>query len=87
MNDLKQALETSLEFLRGSEDTFWSFRTVHELEEFIKAQIETIESNQAINRKELGLIFGPTGALQDTSIDNGWGDEFLALASIVDRYA
>jgi hypothetical protein len=40
---------------------------------------------QALDR--LGILFAPTGTLQEVSIDSGWGDEFLDVASDFDRAA
>src|SRR3954447_18266210 len=34
---------------------------------------------------DLDLLFAPTGALQEISIDRGWGDEFPQLAARFDR--
>ena len=34
---------------------------------------------------DLGVLFGPTGALQEISVDSGWGGEFLELAARFDR--
>jgi hypothetical protein len=31
------------------------------------------------------LLFAPTGTIQEISIDNGWGEEFLALAQMTDQ--
>jgi hypothetical protein len=33
---------------------------------------------------EISGLFLPTGALQEVALDNGWGDEYLALADRFD---
>ena len=35
-------------------------------------------------RDRLQLLFAPTGALQETSLSSGWGEEFVALATRFD---
>ena len=37
-----------------------------------------------LNRDELKLLFAPTGALQETSMDNGWAGEYLLLSERFD---
>ncbi len=34
--------------------------------------------------KTLDLLFAPTGNIQEVSISNGWGDEFLRIAEAYD---
>jgi hypothetical protein len=50
----------------------------------LRTAIARLESGKPINKGELTFLFLPTGPLQDTSIDNGWGDEFVALAARFD---
>jgi hypothetical protein len=35
----------------------------------------------------VSILFAPTGPLQDLSIDDGWGDDFLVLANAFDAAA
>jgi hypothetical protein len=35
-------------------------------------------------KRKLDLLFAPTASLQEISISNGWGDEFLGLARAYD---
>lgn len=46
--------------------------------------ILAIELGKRPNCDELKLLFAPTGALQETSISNGWAEEFLSLSAKFD---
>jgi hypothetical protein len=45
--------------------------------------IAQVRSGNVLKRK-LDLLFAPTASLQEISISNGWGDEFLGLARAYD---
>ena len=34
----------------------------------------------------LDRLFAPTGAIQEISIENGWGTEFLRISEVIDRF-
>jgi hypothetical protein len=34
---------------------------------------------------EMGVLFGPTGPIQEVSLSSGWGSEFLELAERFDK--
>ena len=46
-------------------------------------RIETVERD--IPRRDIDLLFAPTGILQEVSVSSGWGDEFLRLAEDYDK--
>ena len=35
--------------------------------------------------KEIQLLFGPTGSIQEISISSGWGNEYIEISARVDR--
>lgn len=43
--------------------------------------IGTLQEHGTCSQHDLQLLFLPTGALQETSIDNGWKEEFLQFAT------
>jgi len=67
-----------------------------EIEKLISALEEIIrrleaEINKARNAKPVDVIlldrlFAPTGVIQETSIDNGWGTKFLRISEVVDQF-
>ena len=60
-----------------------------EIERLISAlefEIARSRSSQSIDTKRLGQLFAPTGAIQEISIENDWGDEFLQIAEIGDEF-
>ena len=34
---------------------------------------------------DIGVLFAPTGPIQEVSLSSGWGDEFIELAEYFDR--
>jgi hypothetical protein len=51
----------------------------------VKEHIERLKKNDFSKLGDLKLLFAPTGSLQDISISNGWGTEFLVLATQFDK--
>lgn len=49
----------------------------------IDGLLAEVRSGSVLKRK-LDRLFAPTGDLQEISISNGWGDEFLRLANAYD---
>ena len=71
---------------RADNDFSWSswengVEAVAEIDDVLR-RIETAET---IKLLPLQVLFGPTGSLQEVSIQSGWGDEFLQLASRFDE--
>lgn len=52
------------------------------------AEIDTIltriEAAETIKLMPLQVLFAPTGSLQEVSIESGWAEEFIGLASRFD---
>jgi hypothetical protein len=67
-----------------SQDAPWCPVGIQEVLAVLDRGIAAIEGRSEVNRDELKLVFAPTGALQDTAIANGWGDEYLSLAARFD---
>jgi len=80
------ALKRTKQLVESSESTFWSHLTLEEITHRLQLAISAIEAGERADLEELSLLYAPTGAIQDTSIDNGWGSEFLELAIVVDSY-
>lgn len=70
---------------KASHDAPWSSRSVAEIVEILDHAIEALNHGTAWEKNDLVLLFAPTGALQETSMDNGWADEFIVLSSEFDR--
>jgi len=83
---LISALEDTIAFLRNSQASDWAHRSVGEIVQELEAEIVKIKISQPIDAKLLGFLFAPTGAIQETSIDNGWGKDFLRISEIVDEF-
>ena len=83
---LISALEDTIAFLRNSQFSDWAHMSVEEIVQALEAEIAKIMSSQPIDAKLLGFLFAPTGAIQETSIVNGWGDGFLRISAIVDEF-
>jgi hypothetical protein len=68
----------------SSQDAMYSPTTVAEIVDVLTRGIELLERGSEPNRDELKLLFAPTGALQETSMDNGWVREYLTLSEAFD---
>lgn len=86
MSNLRDALVRTREFLSRSEDSYHAHISatllVGELDDFISR----LDRGSFVDRQRLRYLFAPTAAIQETSIDNGWGEEFTKLAKVVDKY-
>jgi hypothetical protein len=51
----------------------------------IDAVIEGIRSGASLDATHVGVLFAPTGPIQEVSVSSGWGDAFLALADRIDE--
>ena len=86
IDNLVSTLEKTLSFLRESESSFWSSLSVEELISKLEDELHKSENSQQIDLGQLKFLFAPTGPIQDTSIDNGWGDQYLEISEVIDRY-
>ncbi|QQO07619.1 hypothetical protein [Breznakiella homolactica] len=82
--ELKNTLEKMLILLNQSNDSVYAHQTVSEVKDFITESIKAINRNKEIDKEKLLYLLLPTGSLQEISIENGWGEEFLKLASKVE---
>ena len=80
------ALEETVAYLRHSQTSSSSSMSVEEIIRKLEAEIVKAKNAKLLDVVNLELLFAPTGAIQETSIDNGWGTKFLRLAEIVDDF-
>ncbi|HRD52765.1 MAG TPA: hypothetical protein PKY96_08965 [Flavobacteriales bacterium] len=84
--ELVEILSRTRELLaRPDSDFAWSHWSNSEdaLREF-DSLTRQIEAGDFSRKKELELLFAPTGSIQEVSINSGWGDEFLKLSEKFD---
>ncbi|MFI4862331.1 MAG: hypothetical protein ACIAXF_16825 [Phycisphaerales bacterium JB063] len=79
------ALIRCRELLQASKESFWAGLPLAQIIDEIDRTIAQLKDGESIDKKRLEQLFAPTGSIQDISVDNGWGDEFLDLAAKVDR--
>jgi hypothetical protein len=78
-------LRECLSHLERSTDSGWSTGSVAALKESVAQMIAQLDQGRSANPQWLGILFAPTGDLQETAIDNGWGEAFLDLAARFER--
>ena len=83
---LISALEETLSYLRNSQSSDWASMSVDEIVDELESEIAKVRNSGPIDAKHLSFLFAPTGVIQETSTDNGWGDEFLRISKIVDQF-
>ena len=86
VNTLSNVLREVRVLLSESQDSAWAVVAVSELVATIDKQIASLNATQMCRIMDLKQIFAPTGPLQETAIDNGWGDRFLELSTEFDRF-
>lgn len=84
-NELKIELEKILEYLKRSNDSIYSYSTVEEIKNTIYEITAQIDNNKKVDKQKIKYLIAPTGSLQEISIDNGWGEKFVTIASKIDE--
>jgi hypothetical protein len=82
---LIDVLKRCRELTSASQDADWAHAGVSEIVAVLGRAIEAIEVGREPNRRELTLLFAPTGDLQETSMANGWAEDYLALSARFDE--
>ncbi len=72
-------------FVQRSEQSINAHSTPSEMLAIIDANIQSLSDDGSYARDDLILLFAPTGSMQDTAYDSGWGNEFLALSEQFDK--
>ncbi len=89
MDYLISALEKTIKLLENSEDSAWANYSVDEAKEILQSELENYKQTREISssaKSRINFLFLPTSALQEISIDNGWGDEYLEISDIIDGF-
>ena len=74
---LLKLLHKTIDYLKDSNESTFADQTPKEL---IAEINNCIKQN---NKQKINILFMPTAPLQDTAIDNGWGDEYCKIATEV----
>ncbi len=82
--DLLTLLIRCRELSEASQDAIYSYMTCDEIVTVLNRGIDSLGNGTELNHEELKLLFAPTGALQDTAMENGWSGEYLRLSSQFD---
>jgi hypothetical protein len=83
---LISALEETISYLRKSRSSDWSPMPVEEIITKLEGQVRKAKNAKLIDVILLERLFAPTGAIQEISINNGWGTRFLRISEIVDEF-
>ena len=75
-----EAIDDLMKLLRASEDSGFAVATVDEIIGHVNAARRRIDAGDPVGDGLIRDLLAPTGALQDTAIDNGWGDQFIELS-------
>ena len=78
-------LDEVLRAVEASEASLWATETPDELAVALRAHAASLRNDGTLaSASDLHALFLPTGALQETSIDNGWGVRFVEWAGRVE---
>ena len=80
------ALEETILFLRKSESSGWSNMPIEQIITNLEAEVSRAKDAKPIDVITLDRLFAPTGVIQETSIDNGWGTKFLRISEVIEEF-
>jgi len=83
---LISALEETISYLRRSTSSDWSNVPVEQIIRRLEGEIAKAQNAKPIDVNFLERLFAPTGVIQEASIDNGWGTQFLRISAIIDEF-
>lgn len=64
--------------------SYSTYKSKEELVNNLELYISKLKVNDFSLNIEISLLFAPTGDLQEIAIDNGWSEEYMELAEIID---
>jgi hypothetical protein len=80
------ALEETISYLKTSQPSDWSNMPVEEIIRRLETEAAKASNLKPMDVNLLDQLFAPTGAIQEISIDNGWGTEFLRISEAIDQF-
>ena len=83
---LAEALERTCALLERSRESDWSPLTPVEVAENLRESLRALEEGRPPNYRLLGVEFAPTSSIQEIAMANGWHDEYMRIALVVDRH-
>lgn len=81
-----RVLESCHALARESVDSPHSHLTAEEICDLLRTSIQQLQNGERPDLYQLRMLFAPTSALQETAMDNGWGDDYLRLADQFDQF-
>lgn len=82
---LLKVLRRCRQLTAESADSYWSCMDTREILASLDRAIRRLQASRPFHIRRLRFLFLPTGPLQETSLDNGWGEEYLRLAALFDN--
>jgi hypothetical protein len=79
-----QLLERLVTLLEDSNESVWSPLSPKKVSDFIQGMISKLQNGEELEIDRLKLEFAPTSTIQEISMENGWSEEFLEMASRFD---
>jgi len=78
---MEKVLTRLVIFLKKSKESAYASQTPKELVKIALVELNSIQSiGKLHNPNQIENLFLPTASLQDIAIDNGWGEDYLAIA-------
>ena len=68
-----------------SQDSGWTTWSLEKISADLGRAILQITNKENLDTKHLGMLFGPTGPIQETALASDWHDDYIRLASECDR--
>ena len=85
IENLITTLDETIRLVKSSQSSDGASMFVQEIIRELESEITRAKNSEQINTKLLSFLFAPTGSIQEISIDNGWGDDFLRISGVIDE--
>jgi hypothetical protein len=86
MEELIAALEKAILFLSKSGSSAWITLSPVEAMKLLEIELSKARRSQKLDKQLLQSLFAPTGSIQEISIDNDWGNQFIEISKVADKY-
>lgn len=69
------------EFLKNSDESLYAAETPEQLLKIVNVNLASMQTSGTFDSLEkVQSLFLPTASLQEISIDNGWGEQYIELS-------
>lgn len=85
-NEIIELIDKTIKHILNSTNfIFCRWGCANEAQNELQFLRQRIQNQDELAIQELDYLFAPTCSLQELSIDNGWGEDFIAIACKLEK--